>query len=69
MIIKPKLHFIFQNDSIFAVRNLFAGIVAPFFFADLDKLLNSDLCSCTMYDLWIDDSETETTNSKVHFRC
>jgi hypothetical protein len=27
MIIKPILHFIFQNDSICAVRNLFAGIV------------------------------------------
>jgi hypothetical protein len=27
MIIKPRLHFIFQNDSLFAVRNLFAGIV------------------------------------------
>jgi hypothetical protein len=27
MTIKPRLHFIFQNDSNFAVRNLFAGIV------------------------------------------
>jgi hypothetical protein len=27
MTIKPRLHFIFPNDSKFGVRNLFAGIV------------------------------------------
>jgi hypothetical protein len=45
MTIKPRLHFIFPNDSKFGVRNLFAGIVRGdqeglFKLVTLDRILN-----------------------------